>query len=72
MAHYFNNISAIIILITVWNYAACEIYIDTNIHDILDSHLMPIDVFATCAKCRHKNQFTMNLKAVLLILTYHR
>ncbi|XP_070070462.1 uncharacterized protein [Drosophila takahashii] len=67
-----NIISVIIFFIMLWNFSVCEIYLNKNIRYIIDSHLMPIDVFAVCAKCKYGHQFTLKPNAVIHIMAYHR
>lgn len=72
MAQHFNIIIFSMQLIALWHSYVCEINTGTNIHEILESHLMPMDLFTLCAKCRLRNKISYEFTAVLHLMTYHR
>ncbi|KMZ01305.1 uncharacterized protein Dsimw501_GD28448, isoform B [Drosophila simulans] len=72
MAQHFNIIIFVMHLIALWHSYVCEINVGTNIHEILESHLMPLDLFTLCAKCRLRNKISNEFTAVLHLMTYHR
>lgn len=72
MARKFFVINLIIQWQTILFIVVCAIKIETNIHDILNTYLMPSDLFLVCIKCKHDNKVVIGLNAVHHIMDYHR